>query len=819
MRIDFHVHSKYSKRPSQWLLQKINCPESFTDPLRIYRMAQKKGMTAVTISDHNSIDGAMEIAHLPGAFISEEVTTYFPEDGCKLHVLALNIREEQHEEIQRFRRNVFDLVDYLNQENILHVVAHPLYSINGRLTPEHVEKLFLLFKNFELNGSRNHRENQCLKDVLNALTPETIARLADKHDMQPRMKTPWIKHVFAGSDDHSSLNIARAFTEIEGIDRPEDLTNNLDSIGVSANIRPAIPLTMAHNLYGIAYQFYRNRFNLDRYTEADQLIRFLDRSLIAETPHEPRLITRLYGFFNHRKRKRSQPGGAGSMAVLLRHEIHTLLADHPDLLPADGNENDSHLSPEERWFDFVNQVCNRVLPHIGDHLINQLSGANLFSMFNTIGSAAGFYALLAPYFIAYSQFAKDRELSNAIHRRFSKPAAPDALERDAGPMSVAHFTDTFYDVNGVALTLRQSVRTALKNGKDLTIITCNPDERPEEPGICNFKPIGVYGLPEYAEQQIYYPPVLEMLNYCYERGFAHIHTATPGPIGLAALAVARILKLPISGTYHTSIPQYAQILTGDEAIGDLSWKFILWYYDQLDTIYAPSKSTMDELIEKGIAAEKIRVYPRGIDTERFHPSKRNGFFKNRLPQDHGIKMLYVGRVSKEKNLHLLADAFRRLVRTADNVHLVVVGDGPYLEEMKAETKELPCSFTGYMDGEDLASAYASSDIFVFPSATDTFGNVVLEAQASGLPVIITEQGGPVENVLPDRTGLVVKAGDVNSLHRAMVRLVSSHDLMRSMGSAARHYMEERSFDAAFMKMWDMYQGSTADPAPPLARAS
>jgi len=115
LRCDLHVHSRHSRRPSEWILQKIGCSESYTAPKDLYDTARRRGMDLVTISDHNVIDGALEIAHLPGAFVSEEVTTYFPEDGCKLHVLAWDISEAQHGDITRVRENVYDLVRYLRR--------------------------------------------------------------------------------------------------------------------------------------------------------------------------------------------------------------------------------------------------------------------------------------------------------------------------------------------------------------------------------------------------------------------------------------------------------------------------------------------------------------------------------------------------------------------------------------------------------------------------------------------------------------------------------------------------------------------------------
>jgi glycosyltransferase involved in cell wall biosynthesis len=325
------------------------------------------------------------------------------------------------------------------------------------------------------------------------------------------------------------------------------------------------------------------------------------------------------------------------------------------------------------------------------------------------------------------------------------------------------------------------------------------------PGVVNFPPIGAFDLPEYPDMKLHYPPLLKMLDYCYEEGFTHIRSATPGPLGLAALAIARILKLPLYGTYHTALPQYADLLTDDAGVADLMWKYTLWYYNQMDVVYVPSEATGEELCRKGIQKDKIRFYSRGIDVNRFHPSKRNGFFKSRygLTGDE-IKLLYVGRVSKEKNMPLLSGIYRSLVALRPNVRLVVVGEGPYLEEMKASLKDLPVTFTGFLAGEDLAQAYASSDIFIFPSTTDTFGNVVLEAQASGLPVIVTDEGGPRENLLPGKTGFIVPSKEKEVLLHTLLSLVDDPAQREKMRFHAREYMENRSFETAFLQLWDTY---------------
>ena len=759
-------------------------------------------MSFVTISDHNTIEGALEIAHLPDTFISEEVTSYFPDDGCKIHVLAINITEEQHRDIQKNRKNVFELIEYFNHENIFHVLAHPLYSINNLLTVEHFEKFLLLFKNFELNGTRDGLINDCLKQVLPKLRPGDIHRLLDKYKISPKYPEPWRKNVIGGSDDHGSLNIARTYTEIEGA---HDLASALKSIesGRSNVVSSgSTPLTMAHNLYGIAYQFYRKKFDLKKYVGKDILLQFLDRTLRAGRVEEKGFLTKLYFIWQYKRQHKATSNFSESLLGLLKKETHKLLHNNPKLTRiAEGAKTNSHIS-EKEWFDFVNQLSNSVLLHFADHLMHNLSGANVFNVFHTIGSAGGLYALLAPYFICYSLFKDDGRFGKKILEGSFKDAG---LVPGPDEFKVAHFTDTFYDVNGVALSLQQQIQVAVRTDKNLTIITCDSENRSPRKGVQQFKPIGVYELSEYPELKIFYPPLLEMLHYCYEQGFTHIHSATPGPIGMAALAISKILKLPIYGTYHTALPQYAQILTEDKTLEDMMWKFMLWYYDQMDFIYVPSRNTAQELIEKGIQPDKIKVFPRGIDIERFHPSKRNGYLTTRYQIEEAIKLLYVGRVSKEKNLHLLGDVFKTLAQTDRNVHLVIVGDGPYLDEMKERLRGMPSTFTGYLEGEELSFVYASSDIFVFPSSTDTFGNVVLEAQASGVPVIVTDKGGPHENILNNITGWVVKADDPKDLLETLQRLMLNPGLLRKMGKSARDYMASRSFDGAFIQTWKMYQ--------------
>jgi len=796
MKIDIHVHSKHSTRPSQWFLQKLGCPESFTEPRKLYEIAKSRGMSMVTITDHNTIAGALEIAHLPDAFVSEEITTYFPEDGCKAHVLALDITEAHHRDIQKIRENVYDLADYLRRENIVHVLAHPLFGVNDKLTPWHFERMLLLFSHFELNGTRDAYQNDILRDILANLSRKDMERLADRHGIAPFGETPWIKSTTGGSDDHSSLNIASMHTHVPGA---ADLGQFLRGIAAGASRpagRPSSPKAMAHNLYAIAYQFYKSKFNLDRYVDKDVFLTFMDRFLSGDQGRKTGVIFRLQALWTVMKRSRRAPS-SDSLPELLRHEAERLIHEDKALFSVAKSGARNREAMEDEWFRFVTRASGKVLAGFGDRLLRQISGANVFDIFNGLGAAGALYTALAPYFVAYTVFTKDRALCREAHAALRG-------EPKKRQVKVGHFTDTFHDVNGVALTLKMQVNMALKHGKDLRVVTCSRPGGGDIKGVRQFTPIGSCELAEYPGQTFHYPPFLEMLEYVYEQGFTHLHSATPGPIGLAALCIARILKLPVYGTYHTAFPQYAKALTGDDAMEDLMWKYMLWYYNQMDKVFVPSKATGDELAAKGIERRKITLFTRGVDIERFTPAKRNGILA-RYGVQAGPSLLYVGRISKEKNLHLLADAFLSLRKTMPEANLVIAGDGPYAKEMKRRLAGQGAVFTGYIQGDELASLYASCDLFVFPSTTDTFGNVVLEAQASGLPVVVSPEGGPRENVEDGVTGLVAPCGDAASLAAAMTELARDEPRRLRMSRAARAAMEERSFDRAFIETWDLYR--------------
>ena len=357
-------------------------------------------------------------------------------------------------------------------------------------------------------------------------------------------------------------------------------------------------------------------------------------------------------------------------------------------------------------------------------------------------------------------------------------------------------TDTLEDVNGVARTIRTMAAAGRKQNADLTILTSRPDLQPEE-GVINFAPVGVFAIPEYELQKLSFPPILEFLDHVVRQGYTELILSTPGPMGLTGLLAAKILGLRISAIYHTDFPQYARFLSEDDPMMEgVAWNYMHWFYSQMDRVYVNSQRYLDRWVEKGLSRDKLCILPRGLETTAFDARYRQpDFWRQRGAK--GRVVLYVGRISKEKELDFLAQVAERM-KGDPSVTFAFTGDGPFLPELR---KKLPHGiYTGALHGEDLSRAYASADLFVFPSTTDTFGNVVIEAMASGLPVLVSDQGGPRELLRSPADGEVVGGGAAEWVTAIRKGLASHQDEGERMARRERT-VAGRSWEDAFRKFW------------------
>ncbi len=777
-KADLHVHSSFSNKPTYWALRKFNCPESFTSPEFIYKTARQAGMDFITITDHNTINGALEIAHLPDVFISVEVTAYFPEDGCKVHVVVLDISEAVYQDIMRLRKNIYELVSYLSSSKIVHFIAHPLYAQNEKLNAGHIEKLILLFQVFEVkNGSRAPRFNRFMERVLDGLTPEKVNSLADRHNLEPVGLQPWYKAKVGGSDDHSGFFIARAHTVAPEGKTKDDFIGSIAGFQTYAAGEDGDPLTLAHSLYGIGHSFYRSRVN-SRKSGPTPFMKVLLNNYF-DAGNESLTLRDKVRFFIRKNLPGFSSGYEGrSFEEVLEKEARRLLNDREFLAGIGTGDRNRKI------FAVTSYLANRLIYIYTERLTRISYQKGFFDLVNSLSTIGLVHLLASPYYLAFHHQHRGKALMVELDGRFGLKTCDEKKEK------IALFTDTLHEINGVAITIRRLVETAKNRGVELTVITSSTRETSYENGVMNFKQVGDFVLPEYPELKLSFPPLLDVIEYFEREGFTRIHVSTPGSIGLIALLIAKLMDIPISGTYHTDIPRYVKSLTSDELLENAAWQFMIWFYNQLEEVMVPSTSTRKQLIEHGLPAEKTKPLPRWVDTRRFTPAVRDEGFWRKSCIREVTKFLYVGRVSREKNLELLADAFKDVLQAGFSAHLVIIGDGPYRKEMEEILLGCPATFAGFLEGNDLSTGYASSDVFVFPSTTDTFGNVVLEAQASGLPVIVSDEGGPKELMRDRETGIVVRADDKVSLVDAMCFFLEDRDAIRTMGEQARKYAEQ-----------------------------
>ncbi len=782
-KADLHVHSSHSNKPTYWAMRKFNCPESYTTPQRIYHVARQRGMDFVTITDHNSISGALEIAHLDGTFVSAEITAHFPENDCKAHVVVLDINESQFAEIMALRKNIYELVAYLHHEGIAHFLAHPLYAQNDKLTVEIIEKCLLLFSTMEIkNGCRARRFNAFTKRLVSSLTPEIIEELSDRHNMTPYGMKPWLKGVVAGSDDHGGLFIARAHTTAYCAESVSDFINAIRQGETLADGEDGGPLTMAHSLYGIAHSFYKERFGDRRRSNTPFVSALLDR-FFNIGKEKSSLIDKIR-LFVRMNLPDTRATSAMSFEEILDSEARNLLNDKvflEDIRAADHNR---------KIFAVTSRLANRILFRYTDRLLSLPMNAGFFDYLNTAGTIGLVHLLISPYYLSFHHQHRSKDLISDIGRRF---AGKVQLERQD---KIALFTDTLDEINGVAITIRRLISTARDRGTALTVITSGRVPSNNLDGVRHFEAVGEFTIPEYPELKLNFPPILDVMDFIEREGFTHIHVSTPGTVGLLGLLIARLMDIPVAGTYHTDIPQYVRDLTNDEFLEQAAWNYMIWFYNQMEEVMVPSTGTREQLQSRGLPLEKMKPLPRWVDTEQFNPAKKSPGFWEQRGIANATTMIYVGRVSKEKSLELLTESFRKLIDEGTAASMAIVGDGPYRQEMQEALAGYPVTFTGYLQGEELQQAYASASLFVFPSATDTFGNVVLEAQASGIPVIVSDSGGPRELMIDGETGLVFHAGNGEHLVAVIRRLVSEPDLLNAMGANARAFTISKAPDTA-----------------------
>ncbi len=783
-----HCHSTASEVSRLGVQRAAGLPECATPPEEVYELAKRRGMDFVTITDHDTIAGVLEIAGRPDVFVSEELTAHFRgEPRAAVHVLCYGIDPSDHEWLQAHRGDVEACARYMHERAIVCALAHPYYTVEAPLTARHRRQLAALFGIWEVrNGARARELNRPAATYIATLDGIGIG----------------------GSDDHAGVDIGRTWTEAPPAASPAEFLAHVRAGSVRGRGEQGSAAKWAHAAIALAAR------TLGSGPRSEDGLRDID------------------------------PGAPGDGA---QTEGPTPTLDQGDSHTDRGGEADSHAEapgggrgPDPRA---VLTMAQRLLRE-GDARQGavgaDITPADARSLLRAWLAAVGLDELDERGLIAYMQ--DERFAHSDLHRRacraherklraavesvvqaISRPAdasqkggidalgaamtifegcvaaipyAPAAAflgaekakldSREGETPRVAIMADGIGSTHGVSRTLAE-IRQRGVPGFEIEVIGTDPDVDRRLAAVAE-----VDG-PFYPGLRIGVPSLPAAVETLAEGAFDAIHVCSPGPVGVAGALIARALGVPLIGSYHTELTAYAAERSGELHLTQAMAMAVAAFYGACELVLSPSAASDDALQEIGIGAERRARWDRGVDSERFHPALRG-----QLELDGELNVLYAGRITQEKGAELLAEAFLEARHRDPRLHLVLAGGGPEQERLRECVGE-HATFLGWLDGIELARAYASADIFLFPSTTDTFGQVILEAQASGLPVVAVAAGGPLSLIEHRVSGLLCKPAP-DALAEGVLELAASPLLRRRLAALALAGVRARTWEGAMERL-------------------
>ena len=367
---------------------------------------------------------------------------------------------------------------------------------------------------------------------------------------------------------------------------------------------------------------------------------------------------------------------------------------------------------------------------------------------------------------------------------------------------VALFTGAYNHIaDGVSLTLNRLVAYLDRCGVQVRVFAPTVSDPPIE-HAGRLVPVPSIALPGRKEYRMAFGLSRRARRELEAFDPNIIHIATPDFLGRAALRYAKRNGIDAVSSYHTHFSSYLKYYRL-QFLTDRLWRYLQWFYGACEQVYVPSPSIADVLRSHGIA-RGLLYWPRGVDTDQFHPRHRSLEWRRSLGiDDDEVVVGFVSRLVWEKGLDVVEEVARRLRSCACGHRILIVGDGPARAELEKRVPE--AVFTGYLGGTELATAYASTDVFLFPSATETFGNVTLEAMASGVPAVCADATGSNALVEPGETGFLAPPNDVVTFESYVRRLIEDADLRRQMSLASRERAKEYAWDAVLERMYRYYR--------------
>jgi glycosyltransferase involved in cell wall biosynthesis/predicted metal-dependent phosphoesterase TrpH len=733
-RTDMHCHSTASERSRLGVQRALGLPECATPPEEAYQLAKRRGMDFFTLTDHDTIEGALELADRPDCFVSEELTAWFANEPQAVHVLCFGITPDDHGWLAAHRRDLETCAAYLEEHEIACALAHPFYSVAAPLGRRHRRRLAELFGVWETrNGSRARELNMPAEVYIETHGGTGIG----------------------GSDDHAGVDIGRTFTETPPAVTPEEFLCHVREGLAEPGGEQGSAAKWAHAAIALA-------------------LRAVGRG--SGPPPDPAAVLTIAERVIREGHARQGAAGSGlgpdHARALLRAWLDAcgLELEEGGLIAYMQEDGFSHADLYRR----ARRAHERALRRAVHAAVSAVGSTAEASTSEVQRAARGLFEACIPaipYAPATAFLA--REKGRLVHH-------------DREPLRVALVVDAVGGMHGVTHTLDE-IRERGVPGFEVEVIGTDATVDRRLAAIPDVE------IPFYEGLKIGVPSLPAVVETLAEGRYDLIHLCSPGPAGAGAALLARVMDLPTVGSYHTELATYAGLRTGAAELEAHMRLLLAVFYGRCDVVLSPSPSADESLADLGVARERIGRWDRGVDESRFSPAHRvEGLHPG------AVNVLYAGRLTVEKGIDLLADSFEEARRHDERLHLVLAGGGPEQERLRERLDE-HATFLGWLEGEELARAYASADLFLFASRTDTFGQVILEAQASGLPVVAVDEGGPASLVADGATGRLCPA-EARALAQAVIELAGDPQERQRLARAALSAVGRRGWDRSLSQL-------------------
>ncbi len=848
LRIDLHCHDKYSDTPDELWGRLLRLPESWLTPEELIAQQKRKGCTVHTVTNHNNADSCWYLQEKGVDVLSAaEFTCFFPEHELYMHVLCYGFDRQQELKLLALKGDIHDFLKYCHTQNLPVILPHPLYfyTENEHLSLALFEQLAVMFQNFEvLNGQRDMWQSALTMKWLDGLTPNDILAFEKKHGLQASdygVDPNKPKGFSGGSDDHMGLFSGECGSYLY----IPNLTERLKHLAPSelalealrnGHFAPFGDIFENHKL-NIALLDYTAqiatniedpgliRLMLHRGGIKDKIATFIIGNLLLEL--QGRKNTRKFFKFAHATLHGQKPSKLAKWAI---NKDYHFTINYLEKIAAAYNSTPSNYA--NTVHDALHDLFTELQLLSIRRLKSMRSTTQAFSLSEWLNPQT-IENLEIPLQISQwlrkgdkKTFSKSKStdiISEALDKLtfpiltsavllLTFVASTRALYANRGfinkfsgfigakqhPKRALYLTDTLLDKNGVSNSLSGKLRVIQQNDLPVDFLICHADAESQD-NLHVVRPIAEFAAPEYGEQPIRIPDIMEISRIFYEGGYDRIVCSTEGPMAVVSLIIKFKFGVPSYFFMHTDWMDFVKHNTQlDVHNQDRVRRILRALYTQYDGIFCLNrehKAWLEYQVE-GKSEVFLTAHHAQPPLEGIAPIKKSDLFPG---IDESTPVLFIAcRISREKGVFELADVMQSVRSEYVDAKLVIAGTGPDEKELQALLPD--AKFLGWVDKATLAACYQGLDAFIFPSTFDTFGNVILEAFSYGMPVISYNCKGPAEIIQHKISGLL--ADDNQAFADCIVRFLQDSKLRESLSAGAKRrcgdYQEMKIMNA-FMR--------------------